>query len=286
MKIMKYLFLSIFIALTAQSCVEINDITAAGEKPIIEAYLAPGQPVSMKVFTEIPYSTTDSTFSEPIKGLQIFVKDNASGNEFLLADKGDGIYESIELIKPAGSSYSMRFEHQGRQISATTIIPERPSGANISKNELYRVERNFSGGFQPGQGGPGGFTQEDRTPIEITWANSDKTYYFVAAQYLENTLSPIVQFPANQNGFTRPPRRFNNRPVQTNVSNIQPQQFEYFGRYAIILYRLNPDYAALYENESTSTQNISTPASEITNGLGIFTGVNADTLLVTVKKQQ
>lgn len=70
----------------------------------------------------------------------------------------------------------------------------------------------------------------------------------------------------------------------TVTSDILPQTFKYFGKHYAVLYRLNPDFAALYRSAGTTTQNISTPPTSLVNGLGIFTGVNADTLAFTVYK--
>jgi hypothetical protein len=58
--------------------------------------------------------------------------------------------------------------------------------------------------------------------------------------------------------------------------------FEYLGTHRIILYRILPDYSALYDVNSNSSQNLTSPDSDIENGLGIFTGINADTLWVEV----
>jgi hypothetical protein len=269
-------------ALIISSCVEINNVIEPGYKPVIEAFLAPDHIVKMKVFTEIPYSFDDeSNVSSAISGLSISIMGD-DGNTFNLIDKGAGIYESLEILGGVGTTYSMSFEYRGRTISASTIIPPSPEGFKMDASEIARIERDFSGGFVPGQGG---FTQEDRTPIGVNWENNDAVYHFVAAQYTSVVLDPIVQFPVNENGFTRPTRRFNNEPILTTNSEFLPQQFEYFGTYSIILYRLNPDYAALYENNNTSTQNISTPVSSIYNGLGIFTGINADTLELKISRQ-
>lgn len=287
---MKNIIIILSIALSFTSCIEINDVVNPGDKPIVEAYLAPNHTVSMKVFTEIPYSETDSTFSEPISALNIIIKDQAGASFTLKESEIKGTYISTAKLGVAGQSYSMSFVHNGRTVSATTVLPVKPVGFQMSLLEIERVYRDLSSGFQGGgPGGPppggGGIQQEARTTISLSWLNPDQIYYFVAAQYLETSLSPIVQFPTNENGFTRPARRFTNRPINTNSSSLQSQQFEYFGRYAIILYRLNPDYAALYQNDNTSSQNLVTPVSTIENGLGIFTGVNADTLILNVKKQ-
>ncbi|KPM48686.1 DUF4249 family protein [Jiulongibacter sediminis] len=283
-------FSLLILLLIVFSCTEINDVILPGDKPVIEAFLAPGQKVSMTVFTEIPYSfNEEENVSTSISGLEIIITGD-DGKNLTLNEIASGHYESSEVLGIEGTTYNMSFQYNGRTVSASTILPVKPQGFQLSLSEIERIERDFSGGFVPGQGGfggpGGGFQQEDRTPIEVTWNNPDEVYHFVAAMYAEESLDPVTQFPEDENGFTRPARRFNNQPVLTNATNLQPQSFEYFGNYNIILYRLNPDYAALYENNNTSTQNISTPISTISNGLGIFTGVNADTLRLTVKRAE
>ncbi|SOE21290.1 protein of unknown function [Spirosomataceae bacterium TFI 002] len=282
----KLLFiLPLLLGVIWQSCTEINDVVAAGDKPIIEAYLAPNSIVKMKVFSEIPYYENDSSFSQPIVGLSILITGD-DGTSFPLQEVSNGYYESIEKLGSANTVYSMSFMHNGRTVSASTTIPPSPVDFAVDNLEIERLARDLSGGFIGGPpGGGGGFNQESQTPITITWSNPDNVYHFVAAQYLESTLDPIIVFPTNTEGFIRPPRQFNNEPIQGTANNLRPQQFEYFGTYAIILYRLNPDYALLYENGGTTSQNISTPVSTITNGLGIFTGVNADTLYLEIKRQ-
>jgi len=40
----------------------------------------------------------------------------------------------------------------------------------------------------------------------------------------------------------------------------------------IIVYRVNPEYAALYQNSGNSTLSLEEPPTNIENGNGIFTG--------------
>jgi Domain of unknown function (DUF4249) len=272
------------------SCQEtaINDVINPGDKPVMEAYLAPGKPVTMHVFTEIPYYLNDTAVSVPISGLEIKIVDNKK-RTFILKSLGEGLYTSAanELVAGVGSTYDMSFSYKGRTVAGSTIIPPKPVGLTVSTKVVTRTARDFS---QPrGQGGPGGFgVQDDNTPIQITWQNPDKVFYFVASESAEANPLPINTLPADGGpgggrGFGR--GRFNNEPVQGVSNEIRPQSFQYFGKTAIILYRLNPDYAALYKSGGSTTQNISTPPTSIQNGLGIFTGVNADTVYVNVIKK-
>jgi hypothetical protein len=265
------------------SCTETHSVIDANEKPVIEAFLAPGHPVSLKLTTVIGYTGAESADSvaRPIDGQQIQIK-VSDGSIFTLSSVGEGIYESkaTEIVK-FGLTYTLDFTYNGLPISATTIIPTRPTGFKISKNIVYRSKIDLSSGTG-GFGGPGGF-QEDRTPIEASWDNPNGEYHFVALINTEEDPEPIVILPTDTD-TPLPPfnRRINNEPTTATVTNIMPQTFQYFGKHYAILYRLNPDYAALYRSTGTTTQNISTPPTSITNGLGIFTGVNADTLIVNV----
>lgn len=276
----RIVFYSYILATGFISCTEVNNVISAGDKPIIEAYLAPNQPIELKVFSEIPYLEEDSSFSVPLENLNIQIS-SSTGKVWLLTYTENGIYKSTENLGSAGEVYSLNFEYNGRVVSASTTIPVVPSGLATDQSEIYRTALDLSSGVRPS----GGFGGANSTPISITWQNPDNVYHFVAAQYLEATLDPVVILPTNETGFSRPPQRFNNEPILGTANNMQVQQFEYFGSYALILYRLNPDYAALYENSGTSSQNIATPLSTISNGLGIFTGINADTLVIEVKRQ-
>ena len=269
------------------SCIEVNNIITPGDRPVIEAYLAPGNTVSMKVYTEIPYTSEDSAYSKPVQGLSIKITGN-DGSDMTLTEKEAGLYISTIKLGKAGTTYKMSFSHAGRTVSAETTLPKAPENFKIDLTEISRIARDFSAGFTPGQAPPsGGFEQETNSTVNITWDNTDKVYHFVAAQSIETNPTQILIPPPSSADRPAPPaRRFNNQPVLTNASSLNGQSFEYFGKYAIILYRLNPDYAALYENTSSTSQNIATPVSTITNGLGIFTGINSDTLLFTVKKKQ
>ncbi|MFT7434756.1 MAG: hypothetical protein ACI8UX_000547, partial [Psychromonas sp.] len=184
----KKIYLLLTVCLGVLSCTEINTVIEPGDKPVIEAFLAPGQKVFMKIFTEIPYSfVEEDNVSEKITGLEIFINGD-DGSSFNLIDKGAGLYESNETLGAIGTTYSMSFQYKGREVSASTTIPPKPESFEMNTAEIERLERDFSG-FVPWQGGGpggqgGGLQQEDRTPLELIWSNTDGVYHFVAAQYL------------------------------------------------------------------------------------------------------
>lgn len=277
----RYFTIALVAALLIGCLDDTNTVTRSGDKPIIEAYLAPGHPVSMYVYTEISYENAADSTSMPVNGLQIQITGN-NGQSFKLTNTEGGIYKSSsdQVIGPAGTVYEMSFSYNGRTISGSTTIPPKPAGYAINETEIYRTQRDLSGGF--GSGGFPGGNNDDNTAVEVTWTNPNQEYFFLSVQNIESSPEQITKLP---DGNTLPVRGFTNEPVNGTVANISPQSLSYFGRYDVILYRVGADYAALYKSAGTTTQNLSTPPSSISNGLGIFTGINADTLLLNVLKK-
>jgi hypothetical protein len=265
--------------LVSMACTETNNVVLPGDKPIITAYLAPGKVISLTAKTEIPYTEDSEGVSKPIDGLAIKIT-GSDGKVFNLKSEGSGKYSSAknELVGKAGTKYTLEFDYNGRKIKGSTEIPKKPTDYKLDKYEVSRSKIDLSGGGFPNFGGGG----NDTTPIIVTWTNPENVYHFIAAENIETNPEQVVKLP---DGFELPTRRFTNSPVVGTTSNLIPRSFEYFGKYNIILYRVNSDYADLYRSGGTNTQNISTPPTSIENALGIFTGINADTLRLTIKKK-
>ena len=117
-------------------------------------------------------------------------------------------------------------------------------------------------------------------PVKLSWTNNDASYYLVVIENIESSPEAIFNFGTK----TPPGNRFRKQPVTSSGLEIRSQEFQYFGTHRLILFHVLPDYANLYNQSGTSSQNLTNPASSISNGYGIFTGLNSDTLYIEVKK--
>lgn len=251
-------------------------------KPVVEGYLVPGQQVRIKVHKEIPYSADSAQSSRleiPVSGLKIQL--SGEGQTETLAEEADGYYAaSTKFLIKVGGSYQIKFSYNGTTVSASTVIPTKPQGFKASTNVVPRAAVDLSAGFMGGGRPPGGFGGS-QTNIALEWLNPNNDYFITVVECMEANPVEIIKFPVD-NTRPRPDRRFRNEPAQTSVGVVGSQSFQYFGLHRLILCKLNPDYPALYQRNGNTTQNISTPPTTITNGLGIFTGVNADTIQIRV----
>lgn len=279
---MKFLKFKIAIIITSlilsfAACETDSNLIEGGIKPIVEGYLVAGRPISITVKKEIAFTADTSSKEIPILGLNIKV--SGDGQTYALKSSGNGLYESDKLVKlKVGVAYSLSFDYNGKPVSASTTIPTKPIGFKSDLTSIARTKLDLSSGSSNIRNPDG------NTDVNLTWTNPSSEYHFVVADNIEASPVSIITLPASTN-FKDIIRRFRSQPVQGMETRLRSQQFEYFGKHNLILLKVNPDYAALYNSAGTTSQNISTPPTTITNGLGIFTGVNADTLSFTVKQK-
>ncbi len=230
------------------------------DSPVIEAYLKSGDPLRVKISHQVAFSSEANYSPENIDSLQLYI--NVNDSDYRLLPQGGGIYQNAYIARQ-GETYRLHFEFGGKQIIASTKIPSRPVNYTASVTQITVPQM-----------GPN-VTMPD--PVELNWTNADNSYYLVV---VENIASNPVPIHDTTNG---PPNRiFRNQPTTSATYEIRPMSFQYYGWHRLILFHLNPDYAALYNSTSNSSQSLSTPQSDITNGQGIFTGINADTLMLDV----
>lgn len=262
---------------TLFSCQETVTTLAPDDKPVVEAYLAPGQPMTVHVTKQIPFNADTTGQGQPIAGLALKISGNTT--TYALRYVGDGLYQTaVDAMPKLGQTYTLAFDYLGQRVTATTQIPAKPAGYQQDITELVRTPQ-----VQGGPGGGGGGPQQQGA-VRLSWQNPTAEYYFVVVDNVEATPILINQ-NVNPNRPLQQNRRFRNQPTQSDFDNVRGQSFQYYGKHRMVLFHLNPDYAALYKQNSTSTQNIATPPTTVVNGLGIFTGVNTDTLYVNVKPQ-
>jgi hypothetical protein len=253
--------------LAATACTKTNNSDSLTPKAVVEGYLIKGELIQVKVSEESITGTVDSPLVT-INDLSLTVINN--GISYSLSAMGNGIYENPALIATAGETYQLQFEYNNKTITAETTIPGKPTGFTGSATTLTPPEPPTAG------------TMPARPePVVFTWNNPSNDYHLMVVQCIENNPVEISTGAVRIGGS----RVFRTEPTQNSTQNLMPMQFKYYGLHEVILYRILPEYAALYEDNGDNSNNLTAPPGNITNGLGIFTGVNyADKLYITVEQ--
>ncbi len=239
--------------------------------PVVESYLAQGTSLlEVKADQLLPFTEDGNDTQQPLQGLEVWVRHH--NNNYLLYEDTTGVYRyQSPGFRVDTGSYLLEFDYKGKPIKATTTVPSKPTNYNSSTTTLS-VERIASGSF--------GFSFDSFDPVELTWDNPDNGYYFMKLEYLEATQDYI------NGNMEDTGREFENTlvsdPFIGNAYSYDQRNIVFFGTYRIVLFRINQEYANMFESISQNSQNLTSPLTNIENGWGIFTGFNSDTLYLEV----
>lgn len=262
--------LYIFLAIGLMSCKkETQEFT---DSPIIESYVSPGNGVTVHVTRQIPFSEGVTYSEDDINNLALNLE--IENKKYVLKPFGNGIYADSSIAITEGQRMDLSFTYNKKNVSAYSTVPSKPQSFTQSET-TYTITRQDT---SRAAFGTGGFTFPN--PVYLTWTNTDQSYYLLIVENMETTLDPIRSFGTN----APPGNRFKKTPTNTSEAEVRAMEFQYYGKHRVILYHVLPDYAKLYEANSTSSQNLSNPSTSIVNGYGIFTGLNSDTLFIEVKE--
>jgi Domain of unknown function (DUF4249) len=269
--IISYILLVFSILFFTIACTKTDPLSTVDARAVVEGYLGAGDTVDITITKEIPFGSDSSSIAEPIYNLAVSLE--IDGKTIALQPRDSGHYSANYLIE-AEKTYKLKFNYNGQTVTASTTIPARPQGFKMSVSTLTITPITFGSGIP-------GTRPTFPDPVQLTWANNDQTFYLSAFRNVDTIQESILTGSIN---FGRIRRPIFNRPTQSNVMSIEPQRIQYYGNHIVLLMHVQPEYAALYEDTGSSSLNLSPPPTNISNGLGIFTGFAADTLKLYVKK--
>ena len=274
---MKNLTLLALAALLLAAC----DSTDAGEADdliVVEAFLYAGEPVNdIHLSAVIPLDSEDS-LARPINDADVrLVKD---GRTYALTPSGDDgsyFYSGDDLIVETGDVFQLEVDRGGTHITAETAVPAPPTGVAMTQNAL--VVPDFEGNrFALRE-----FFQSGENALSVTWDNFDEDLYFV-----------VIRSPASNNPDFILPEFVRERfagfelvtePTTANFYDILLFSLEIIGSYETTVYRINQEYADLYENREQDSRDLNEPPTNITGGLGVFSAFNGRSTAFQIVRQ-
>ncbi len=278
MKIRIQIYTIFFASVFLFSCKKESSAPAFNDIPVVQSYLQAGSPASVSISKLVAMDPNAQYLPVNINALNVTITcNNISYPMSSTSSSSDSSYYiNSSLIISDSTNYTLQFNYNGTAVTAFTNPPSKPKSCTQSATVISIAQRNAGGTVTTTTGLPA--LQPD--PVTLTWANPDHSYYLVAVQNVEANPELINLADASQ-----PARLFRSEPTQDISSLVNPRQFHYYGTHKLTIYHILPDYAALYKAQSNSSQNLTTSASSVTNGLGIFTGVNSTALYINVTKQ-
>ena len=236
---------------------------------VVEAFLYAGEPVNdIHLSTVIPLDSEDS-LTAPINDADVRLVKN--GTTYALTPSGDDgsyFYSGDDLVVATGDIFQIEVDRGGAHLTAETTVPSPPIGVSLAVttivvpsvgDDFFAIRELFR-------------TLRQENTLSVTWDNPDAESYFVALEAPAND-NPDYLLPEfireRFGGF-----RIVSQPTTANFFDIPILSLEIIGSYETTVYRINQEYADLYENREQDSRDLNEPPTNIEGGLGVFSAFN------------
>jgi len=260
---------SIIVFGVAAGCSDAPTDTDVETLVVVQAYLYAGEPVSdVRLTASVPLGS-DSTDAPPINDADVVLYRNGQAYRLTPADTdGMYVYTGTDLTIAAGDTFRIEVTYNGTVVSGETVVPEPPQHVAISSSTL--VVPDFT--WQPSGGGPP--PAMDSAQVVVSWANPDRALHYVVVRGPAEGSDPIFPEDFGPGGpFSR--FRMITQPTADDYYSVGMQTLRDLGRHEAIVYRVNKEYADLYENRTQDSRDLTEPPTNIRNGLGVITAFNS-----------
>ncbi len=244
---------------------------------VVEAFLFAGEPIDDIRLTET-IALSDTVLAPPINDAQVFLlKDGVAHEVEATGDSGYYAYNGVDLVVMPGDTIAIEVTFQGALATAQTVVPEPPVGVEIDRDTLWVPE--FGAGLP---GGGSGFNREN-TQLAASWDNPNQLLHYVVIESLEDGAESILpdQFEALRGRF-----RLVNEPTKNDYHFINMMSLRDLGLHVARVYRVNEEYAGLYENRTQDSRDLNEPPSNISGGLGVFSAFASDSVFFRVAREE
>ena len=273
MEIKKYPFVSklyfSLIALLLASCKkEVPTSIGNVSLPVVQAYLVPGNVLTVKLYRQKAITDT-AKYGAAITGQQVYVS-NGTTNVLLTETKAGTYTYNDPAFLATGNTYTLQFKYLSYNVSAKTVMPAKAKNFTTS---LGTIGISGTTSTTPGT--------TDAVLDTLKWDNPDSTNHILVFLNADEKDFPLG------NGFGGGGGRPYDFTINTDQSSyfyLTQNVFPYYGPYQIILFSVNQEYIdVLNSNTSGSTSsNLTNVPTNIVNGFGIFTAMQADTVSLNV----
>lgn len=246
---------------------------------VVEAYVYTGERVNditLKTLVSL-----DNPEGESIMISNGTVKMVKNDREYdLTYNQGTNKYEIQEQtlnISP-GDDLFLEVNVDGRESAATTTVPSFPKGLSLSKDEMIIPEIKSAADFI-------GNDPLADAEIIMDWDNPANELHYVVIEFRSNLLRPILP-PDVQEVVDGILEDFAIITPPDTVSSytITGALLPSYGPYIARLYKVNQEYADLFESEEQDSRDLNDPPSNIINARGIFTAFSSDSLSFEIIK--
>jgi len=246
---------------------------------VIEAYLFAGEPArNISIKTLVPLSKPEGQ-SVSIANANVLLK--KGGKSFTLEyNSGTNKYRysgnDLEILPQ--EVVNLEVEVNGRVATASTSVPTPPIHIRSSKPQMVIPTIKSGADFLTGN-------PLADAEILVHWSNPTNELHYTVIEFRSNLLRPILpsDVQAVVDGILEDFAIITTPSTDTTLI-VNGALLPSYGPYMIKIYKVNQEYADLYESEEQDSRDLNEPPSNIINARGIFSAFASDSIAFEVVK--
>ena len=246
---------------------------------VVEAYVYSGEPVrNITIKTLVPLSEPEGKSVRIDKGNVLLKKGGKSYPlEYHLATKKYR-YNGLDLDIAPYDIIDLEVEVNGRVATASTHVPTPPIHIRSSKAQMVIPTINSGADFLTGN-------PLADAEIIVHWSNPTNELHYTVIEFRSNLLRPILpsDVQAVVDGILEDFAIITTPSTDTTLT-VNGALLPSYGPYMIKIYKVNQEYADLYESEEQDSRDLNEPPSNIINARGIFSAFASDSIAFEVVK--
>ena len=245
---------------------------------VIEAFLFAGEPVQdIRLTSTVPLGADPDSAPVIDDAVVRLMKGGVTYALTPLGEEGRYEYTGTDLAILEGDEFRLEVEYFGRVAWGETVVPEPPLSVAIDSDTLFAPTLGRGGG----RGGGGGGFDPQESQLAVTWENQADLLHFVVVEGMDDDAEAIFpeQFQQRLGRF-----RFISEPTIDNFFVVRLLLLEALGAHQAKVYRVNAEYAQLYENRTQDSRDLNEPPSNIRNGLGVLSAFNSSSVSFEVAR--
>lgn len=284
-----YFLLSGIILASLISC-EDEAVYTPDERFVLQAYLYANEQVwDVSIKNAVPLTVADSV-GEPINDAQITLfKNDVAYTLVSSSDTGTYHYPGNDLTVETGDVFSIKALVADKEATGETTVPESPSGVGITFESITLPEVKVDAVTGRPEFGVMQTLRVliDEVQLDVVWDNPNGLLHFVVIENAEDNQETIMPDFGGKFGMSGGRGSFRRilPPTRESSHEINFTEIQYWGKYVVKVYRVNQEYANLYENLEQDSRDLNEPPTNIKNGLGIFSAFNSQNVYFEVKKE-
>ncbi|MCK5731247.1 MAG: DUF4249 family protein [Draconibacterium sp.] len=286
----KYIQLTLFIIVIATfvSC-EDEVIYTPDERFVLQAYLYANEPVwDVSIRNAVPLSVADSVGAPINDAIITLFKNDIAYPLISSSDTGTYHYPGDDLFIETGDNFYIEANVGEKTATGITSVPVSPEGVMMSDYiiELPEIRVDpYSG--RPDLGAMQALmTIQREMQLEVIWENPNSELHFIVIENADDNQESIFpDFGGKFGSAGKGSFRKITLPTRESSHEINFMEMQYWGKYVVKVYRINQEYADLYDNLEQDSRDLNEPPTNIKNGLGIFSAFNSQNVYFDVVKE-